>query len=78
MMNHLDAVMDAEVMDEPASRAELSEPGAVELDGVVFGYQTGKRVLDGVSLRVPAHSICAIIDPSESGKTTIARLVARF
>ena len=35
MMNHLDAVMDAEVMDEPASRAELNEPGAVELDGVV-------------------------------------------
>ena len=78
MMNHLDAVMDAEVMDEPASRAELSEPGAVELDGVVFGYRTGKRVLDGVSLRVPARSMCAIVGPSGSGKTTIARLVARF
>ena len=78
MMNHLDAVMDAEVMDEPASRAELSEPGAVELDGVVFGYRTGERVLDGVSLRVPARSMCAIVGPSGSGKTTIARLVARF
>ena len=78
MMNHLDAVMDAEVMDEPASRAALSEPGAVELDGVVFGYRTGKRVLDGVSLRVPARSMCAIVGPSGSGKTTIARLVARF
>ena len=78
MMNHLDAVMDAEVMDEPASRTELSEPGAVELDGVVFGYRTGKRVLDGVSLRVPARSMCAIVGPSGSGKTTIARLVARF
>jgi len=77
-MNHLDAVMDAEVMDEPASRAELGEPGAVELDGVVFGYQTGERVLDGVSLRVPARSMCAIVGPSGSGKTTIARLVARF
>ena len=78
MMNHLDAVMDAEVMDEPASRTELSEPGAVELDGVVFGYRTGERVLDGVSLRVPARSMCAIVGPSGSGKTTIARLVARF
>ena len=78
MMNHLDAVMDAEVMDEPASRAELGEPGAVELDGVVFGYRTGERVLDGVSLRVPARSMCAIVGPSGSGKTTIARLVARF
>ncbi len=78
MMNHLDAVMDAEVMDEPASRTELSEPGAVELDGVVFGYRPGERVLDGVSLRVPARSMCAIVGPSGSGKTTIARLVARF
>ena len=78
MMNHLDAVMDAEVMDEPASRAALSEPGAVELDDVVFGYRTGERVLDGVSLRVPARSMCAIVGPSGSGKTTIARLVARF
>ena len=76
MMNHLDAVMDAEVMDEPASRAALSEPGAVELDGVVFGYRTGERVLDGVSLRVPARSMCAIVGPSGSGKTTIARLLA--
>ena len=78
MMNHLDAVMDAEVMDEPASRAALGEPGAVELDGVVFGYRPGERVLDGVSLRVPARSMCAIVGPSGSGKTTIARLVARF
>ena len=78
MMNHLDAVMDAEVMDEPASRAELSEPGAVELDGVVFGYRTGERVLDGVSLRVPARSMCAIVGPSGSGKTTIARRLGTF
>ena len=78
MMNHLDAVMDAEVMDEPASRAALSEPGAVELDGVVFGYRPGERVLDGVSLRVPTRGMCAIVGPSGSGKTTIARLVARF
>ena len=78
MMNHLDAVMDAEVMDEPASRAALSEPGAVELDGVVFGYRPGERVLNGVSLRVPTRGMCAIVGPSGSGKTTIARLVARF
>ncbi|WP_084682284.1 ABC transporter ATP-binding protein [Actinomyces israelii] len=78
MMNHLDAVMDAELMAEPEARSEPAEPGAVELDDVVFGYRTGERVLDGVSLSVPAHSMCAIVGPSGSGKTTIARLVARF
>ena len=78
MMNHLDAVMDAELMAEPEARSEPAEPGAVELDDVVFGYRTGERVLDGVSLSVPAHGMCAIVGPSGSGKTTIARLVARF
>jgi len=78
MMNHLDAVMDAELMAEPEGRTDLPEPGAVGLDDVVFGYRTDMPVLDGVSLDVPARSMCAIVGPSGSGKTTIARLLARF
>ena len=78
MMNHLDAVMDAELMAEPEGRTDLPEPGAVGLDDVVFGYRTDVPVLDGVSLDVPARSMCAIVGPSGSGKTTIARLLARF
>ena len=78
MMNHLDAVMDAELMAEPEGRTDLPDPGAVGLDDVVFGYRTDVPVLDGVSLDVPARSMCAIVGPSGSGKTTIARLLARF
>ena len=78
MMNHLDAVMDAELMAEPQVRAELPDPGAVELDDVVFGYRADEPVLDGVSMSVPARAMCAIVGPSGSGKTTIARLIARF
>ncbi|WP_167148195.1 ABC transporter ATP-binding protein [Actinomyces sp. ZJ308] len=78
MMNHLDAVMDAELMAEPQTRATLPDPGAVELDDVVFGYRAGDPVLAGVSVSVPARTMCAIVGPSGSGKTTIARLVARF
>lgn len=78
MMNHLDAVMDAELMAEPQTRATLPDPGAVELDDVVFGYRADRPVLAGVSMNVPARTMCAIVGPSGSGKTTIARLVARF
>ncbi|WP_413227785.1 ABC transporter ATP-binding protein [Actinomyces marmotae] len=78
MMSHLDAVMDAPVMDEPSGRTALTEPGSVRLDGVTFGYREGARVLDGVSMEVPARTMCAIVGPSGSGKTTIARLIARF
>ncbi|WP_314456783.1 ABC transporter ATP-binding protein [uncultured Actinomyces sp.] len=78
MMNHLDTVMDAELMAEPERRTDLPAPGSVGLDDVVFGYRVDEPVLDGVSLEVPARSMCAIVGPSGSGKTTIARLLARF
>ncbi|WP_314920278.1 ABC transporter ATP-binding protein [Actinomyces oris] len=78
MMNHLDAVMDAELMVEPQEPSSLPEPGVVELDDVVFGYRPDAPVLTGVSMKVPARTMCAIVGPSGSGKTTIARLVARF
>ena len=78
MMNHLDAVMDAELMAEPETPAALPAPGAVQFDDVAFGYRDGEPVLNGVSLSVPAHGMCAIVGPSGSGKTTIARLIARF
>lgn len=48
------------------------------LDDVVFGYRADDPVLVGVSMKVPARTMCAIVGPSGSGKTTIARLVARF
>ncbi len=35
-------------------------------------------VLRGVNMHVPARSMCAVVVPSGSGKTTIARLIARF
>ena len=73
MMNHLDAVMDAELMAEPQEPSSLPEPGAVELNDVVFGYRPDAPVLTGVSMKVPARTMCAIVGPSGSGKTTIAR-----
>ncbi len=78
MMNHLDAVMDAELMAEPETPAALPAPGAVQFDDVAFGYRASEPVLNGASLSVPAHGMCAIVGPSGSGKTTIARLIARF
>ena len=78
MMNHLDAVMDAELMAEPETPGALPAPGAVQFDDVAFGYRASEPVLNGVSLSVPAHGMCAIVGPSGSGKTTIARLIARF
>lgn len=50
----------------------------VELRGVGFAYPDGPPVLHDVDVVVPAGSTVAVVGATGSGKTTIARLVARF
>ncbi|MCR5177541.1 MAG: ABC transporter ATP-binding protein/permease [Lachnospiraceae bacterium] len=50
---------------------------AIEYENVSFGY-TGKDVLKGVSFRVNAGEMTALVGPSGGGKSTIASLLARF
>lgn len=54
------------------------EPGTIGFDGVSFGYEPGRPVIDEVSFALPAGSVTALVGPSGSGKTTVARLMARF
>jgi len=53
-------------------------PARVELRGVGFAYPDGPPVLHDVDVEVPAGSTVAVVGATGSGKTTIARLVARF
>lgn len=50
----------------------------VDFDDVTFGYASRRRVLEGVSFRVPAGTRTAIVGPSGAGKTTILSLLVRF
>lgn len=52
--------------------------GEIVLDGVTFGYAPGRPVLRDVDLVVPAGETIALVGPTGAGKSTIARLVARF
>jgi len=47
---------------------------AISFEQVGFGYG-GHRVLDGVSLEIPAGSLTTLIGPSGAGKTTIIDLL---
>lgn len=52
----------------------------IELNHVGFSY-TGKadeKVLGDVSLKMPQGSFTALVGPSGGGKSTVARLIARF
>jgi ATP-binding cassette subfamily B protein len=52
--------------------------GAVDLDGVHFGYGDGPDVLAGIDLHVPAGQTHAIVGATGAGKSTLVRLLLRF
>ena len=51
--------------------------GYVELDGVRFSYRHEAPVLDGIHLKLEPGEKVALVGMSGSGKSTIAKLVAR-
>ena len=63
------------------------QPGTAELktngydivfDNVSFAYNTGEQVLSGVSFTARQGEVTALIGPSGGGKSTAAKLAARF
>ncbi|MGN6473713.1 MAG: ABC transporter ATP-binding protein, partial [Mycobacteriales bacterium] len=52
--------------------------GAVEIHHVSFGYRTGREVLHDLSLSIPAGQTVALLGDTGAGKSTVARLLARF
>lgn len=62
--------------DDPIAPAVVH--GEIALRDVYFGYRTGASVLNGLSLTVPAGETVALVGATGAGKTTIAKLIARF
>ncbi|TQL20076.1 ABC transporter ATP-binding protein [Streptomyces sp. SLBN-134] len=69
---------------EPASPRELPErrtglPGReVVFDDVRFAYRTGGEVLPRFDLTLPAGQTVAVVGSTGAGKSTLAKLLARF
>ena len=52
--------------------------GAIQVEGLTFGYQPDVPVLHDVSATFPAGSVTAVVGRSGAGKTTLVDLIARF
>ncbi|MFE7531667.1 ABC transporter ATP-binding protein [Kitasatospora sp. NPDC057542] len=75
---------------EPAEPVELPEAGPAEAGGEArkgrevsfeatrFAYRTGKEVLPPFDLLIPAGQTVAVVGATGAGKSTVAKLLARF
>jgi ATP-binding cassette, subfamily B, bacterial len=67
-----------QIVDGPGAGALPDGPGEVRLESVGFGYEPGVPVLAGLDLVVPAGESVALVGATGAGKSTVARLLARF
>ncbi len=67
-----------EVIDRPGARPLPRIEGHVRFEGVRFAYGRGAEVLHGIDLDVPAGTTVALVGHTGAGKSTIAKLLARF
>ncbi len=69
---------------EPAAPRELPPPASeqpgreVVFDSVRFAYRTGGEVLPRFDLTIPAGQTVAVVGSTGAGKSTLAKLLARF
>jgi len=70
----------SEVVERPGARKLAPVAHGIEFDNVSFNYEDdrGRRILRGVSLKVPAGEMVAIVGRSGAGKTTLVNLLPRF
>lgn len=78
-VRNLEEFLEMPELPKPAARAEIKRTD-VELKNVHFSYtgDAADEVLHGVDLRLPEGSFTALVGPSGGGKSTVAKLIARF
>lgn len=66
------------LVDAPDAKDLPAIEGYIDFEEVVFRYEPGKNILDGVSFHMEPGKSVALVGPTGSGKTTIISLLSRF
>ncbi len=67
-----------DVQDRPDAKPLSADRPRVTFEGVRFGYDPRRGILDGVDFEIPPGGTVAVVGRSGSGKSTLARLLYRF
>lgn len=78
-VENLEEFLEMPELPEPKARASV-EHTDVELKNVRFSYSGDAKdeVLHGIDLKLSEGGFCALVGPSGGGKSTVAKLIARF
>ena len=72
-------IMDTPVEQDAEGAVEVGRlEGHIRFEGVTYGYEEGKDVLDDVTLDIGKGKKFALVGPSGGGKTTICHLIPNF
>ena len=75
------AILALPTMDIEGNQSGVPEalewPNTIEATNIDFAYDQ-RKIIDDISLKIPANTTTAIVGPSGGGKTTFCHLLARF
>ena len=87
-LNRIEAILNEKAAPEP-EKSVMPQKFDIEFKDVVFSYKeeagteekaagSFKKAVNGISLKLPEHSLTALVGPSGGGKTTLVNLLGRF
>lgn len=88
-LNRIEAILNEKPAPEP-EHSIMPKKFDIEFKDVVFSYkeeraqaaqpakQSVKKAINSISLKLPEHSLTALVGPSGGGKTTLVNLLGRF
>jgi ATP-binding cassette subfamily B protein len=79
-MEHLSELLDRppDILDAPDARPLRLNGVEVRFEGVSFGYDPRRPIIQDLSFTVPAGRTVALVGSSGAGKSTVVRLLLRF
>ena len=67
-----------DVVDSPSAIAIDNTDGAISFQGVYFGYETDREILQDINLEIAPNQIIGLVGSTGAGKSTLFSLVPRF